>query len=210
MRDVIEGIEDRTSFRRIVEAREAGDVELLCEASLGRVYQHVLKASTKSLAILTAFRGGRSKNDNLDANKKLMGDIRSLGLGAFKLRGRWRECQDPSIPYDDCPQAKMLDVGEPSMGVVGIEKKQAARLGKKYDQDAIVYLGPETDGKAILIFKDGKELVIGAFKPQRIAQAYSKVKGKSFVFEGWEYPAQTHVEVLIEQAVAREAGEASG
>ena len=59
------------------------------EASLGRVYQHITRDASKSFAILTAFRGGNSKQQNLQRNKKLQSDVRSLGLGFFKVKGYW-------------------------------------------------------------------------------------------------------------------------
>lgn len=187
-----------SSYRDILRARLSGDPQLLNEVSLGRVWHHVQKSAEESLGIVTAWRAGNSKRENQTLNQRLMGDIRSLGLGAFKLVGHWRECQDEGVPYEKCPDDQLVDSVEASFGVPGISRADILRLAKKYRQDAVVYMGPETRGSAILLFKDGNEMKIGKFSPGKIAQAYSKVRGGSFVFEGWDYPAQTHIESLIE------------
>ena len=77
----------------------------------------------------------------------------------------------------------------------------AIKLCRKYEQDAVVYLGPEAKGDAVLLFKNGSSQSIGKFNPSKIAQAYSRVRGGSFVFEGWEYIAQTSGEALIDDSM---------
>ena len=111
--------------------------------------------------------------------------IRGSNLGFFKLKGHWREEGSEEV------------TPEPSLFVPGISLKRAHKLGNKFNQDAIVYSGPETKGKVALIFKSGTKQVIGKFHPQKIAQFYSSVRGKTFVFEGFEYVPQTAVEALI-------------
>ena len=180
----------------------------LNEASLGRVYWYVQQADNQSLAILTAYRGENTKRDNESLHERLAHDLRSAGLGACKLWARWRECEDRSIPYGDCPPNKIVEVSEPVFAVVGITMELAHKLGNKYDQDAILFLGPKTQGKAILNFRDGSEDVIGTFRPERIAQAYSRTKGKTFFFVGFDYPPQTFAQAMIEQTMMRKAGAA--
>lgn len=201
MRNIVEKIERDYDFVDVLEAKEIGEPALINEASLGRVYKHVKDADTQSLGIITAWRSGRSTNDNLDANKKLMQDLRSAGFGAFKLDGRWKACPDPGD--DECPQETRILHREPSFGVVGISKDRITALARKYGQEAIVYLGPETDGDAVLVFPKGGETKIGKWNPNKIADIYSGVKGGTFVFEGWEYVTQTPTEALIERARLR-------
>lgn len=38
---------------------------------------------------------------------------------------------------------------------------------------------------------------LGKFNPNKIAQAYTKVKGKSFTFEGFRYTPQGMMEGLV-------------
>lgn len=156
----------------------------LDEASLGRVYQHVTgQKGVTSWGMITAYRGVNSKKENINANKKLKSDIRSENLGFFEVEGHWRECQDPNVDYKDCPDAKLKDSIEVSLFVPGISRDTIAKLCKEYGQDAVVYSGPETEGKVVLIFKNGGTTVIGSkFEPNKVAQAYSVVKNRSFLF----------------------------
>jgi hypothetical protein len=156
----------------------------LDEASLGRVYQHVTgEKGIRSWGMITAYRGVNSKKENITANKKLKSDIRSENLGYFEVEGHWRECQDPNIDYNDCPKEKLKDSVEVSLFVPGISRDVIAKLCKEYGQDAVVYSGPETEGKVVLIFKNGGTTVVGnKFAPNQVAQAYSVVKNRSFLF----------------------------
>jgi len=156
----------------------------LDEASLGRVYQHVTgKNGTKSWGMITAYRGVNSKKENIALNKKLQRDIRSENLGYFEVEGHWRECQDPNIDYKDCPDSKLKDSIEVTLFVPGVSKNTILSLCKKYDQDAVVYSGSDTEGKVFLIFKNGGSTTIGSkFEPNKVAQAYSVVKNRSFLF----------------------------
>lgn len=179
----------------ILKAKAAGDWEAVNEASLGRVWQHVQQAGEKAFTILTSWRAGFSKAKNLALFKQLEGEVRGLGLGYFKLLGHWRECQDSSIPYDKCPKEQLVDSDEPALFVPGLKLKDAQRLRAKYEQDAVVYAGPETEGEVVLL-KSGSTQKIGAFSPNKISQAYSRLRGRSFTFE---YLAQSWSEKLLEQ-----------
>lgn len=155
----------------------------LNEASLSRAYQHIVEKKSKSWGMITAFRGSNTRAENLKLNSELGKDLRELGLGFFKVEGHWRECQDNSIPYDECPKDRMIDATENTYFVPNISKKAISLLCKKYDQDAVVYGGRDTKGNAHLIFRDGSEDNVGKFHPDRIQQAYSKFKGgHSFSF----------------------------
>lgn len=172
----------------IAEAIKNGDRSDVNEASLGRVYQHIQKDASESFAILTAFRGGLPKRENIKRNKQLQSDVRSLGYGFFKVKGYWQECEDSELEYEDCPEDLKVPVVEDSLFVPNISRKEAVRLAKKYEQDAIVYQGEETNDKVEIISKEGKTVdKLGKFNPNKIAQGYTKIKGKNFTFEGFQY-----------------------
>jgi hypothetical protein len=156
----------------------------LDEASLGRVLQHIQgKKNVKSWGMLTAYRYANTPNQNKKLNKDLEGELRKMGHGFFKVEGHWVECQDGNLSYDDCPENLLKDAIEESLFVPNISAKQIHKLGKKYGQDAVIFGGEQTKGNATLIFKDGKVENIGKFSPNKIQQAYSKLKGgKTFVF----------------------------
>jgi hypothetical protein len=182
----------------IVSAIKSGDKSQINEASLGRVYQHVTRSASKSFAILTAFRGGYSKSQNLQRNKQLQSDVRSLGKGFFKVKGYWIECQDSRFEYNCCPDEWKIPVIEDSLFVPDISFDDAVRLCKKYDQDAIVYMGEETGNKVELISKSGTSVQkLGTFSPSKIAQAYTRIKGTTFVFEGFQYQPLGQMENLV-------------
>jgi hypothetical protein len=191
---------ERYTFQMVLEAKSLGCLESLNEASLGRVFQHIKNAGEKSWAIITSWRAGIPKRENMSRMQKLKQGVRSLGLGFFGLKGHWRECQNPNIEYKECPSDKLIDSVEPSLWINGITKAQAKKMMTRYEQDAIVFSGPETKGKVSLMFRKGAPMNIGKFHPGAIAQAYSQVKGRPFKFEAFEYPAQSHAEALIEQS----------
>lgn len=196
IKNVLEEIEGRfIPFSRVIEAKKSGSLSELNEASLGRAYQHYLKSGEKSWAILTAFRAGNTKKKNLSFMKKLKNDIRSMGLGFFKMRGRWQECQI-DVPYDECPPEYLVWAYENSYWINGIDINQVQRLLKKYNQDSAIYAGSDTNGKVMLVQRDGKMENLGTFRPGKISDVYSQVKGNTFTFE---WVAQTGSEVMIER-----------
>jgi hypothetical protein len=156
----------------------------LDEASLGRVFQHIQgKKNVKNWGMLTAYRYVNTPNQNKKLNRQLETDLRALGHGFFKVEGHWVECQDGNLSYADCPPNLLKDAVEESIFVPNITAKEIHKLGKKYGQDAVIFGGEQTKGNATLIFKDGKVENIGKFSPDKIQQAYSKLKGgKTFVF----------------------------
>lgn len=174
-------------YKKVAIARYNGDTKALNEASLGRVYQHIQGAKHQSMTIITAWRSQFSHKENQRRNKRLTGDIRSLGAGAFKLAGVYRY-KDGTTDEED------------SLGVIGLRRDDAVKLMKRYDQEAIVYLGPETDGKATLVFQSGEVSKLGEFDPMKIADAYSRIRGATFRFEnfGFDYPFQSFIEGVID------------
>ncbi len=157
----------------------------LDEASLGRVLQHIEgKKNVKNWGMLTAYRYANTPYENKKLNKELETELRQMGHGFFKVEGHWVECQDQNLSYDDCPENLLKDAVEESLFVPNISAKEIHNLGKKYQQDAVIFGGEQTKGNATLIFKDGKVENIGKFSPDKIQQAYSKLKGgKTFVFQ---------------------------
>lgn len=199
----------RKNFLDILTAKQHNNKAAVHEASLGRIMQHAQNSPEKGFAILTSWRQGFNRAQNLSRFAKLKGQVRSKGLGFNVLVGHWRECQDPALPYDQCPPEQLVDATEPSLFIVGISLDDAKALGNAYEQDAIVFAGPETQGAVNLIFKDGGTMPIGSFNPMAIAQAYSELRGgknkakRHFKFESIEWPTQGQTEALLEQSFKR-------
>ena len=186
------------TFADVLVARQHGR-DALNEASLGRVYQHYKKTKKTSFGIITSWRSLKSDAENMADFKKLQSEIRSAGLGFIKLKGYWRECLDKKVDYKNCPPEKLIDTVELSLFVPGLSKKKIFKLIRKYNQDSAVWAGPETDGEVVLIYDSGEIEKIGKFHPNRIARAYSRLRGKPFSFEGFDYIAQSWGEALIEK-----------
>ena len=159
----------------------------LDEASLGRIYQHVVSnPKMKSWAVITASRNGRTSAENKLANKELEADLRKMGLGFAHADGMWRECKDGTLEYKDCPEEMRIPSPEKVMFIPNISKEDAKSLGKKYNQDSVLFADGEArkNGEATYIdSKSGEEFNIGKFTPGKISQGYTKLKGdKVFTF----------------------------
>ena len=158
----------------------------LDEASMGRIYQHVVSnPKMKSWGIVTASRGENTPAENARRNKELENDLRKLGLGFVHVDGMWRECKDQSIDYSKCPDNMKVPTEEKSYFVPNVSKKDINKLGNKYKQDSVLFADGETKekGEAIYISANGSETNIGKFTSDKISQGYSKMKGgKVFTF----------------------------
>ena len=160
----------------------------LDEASLGRIYQHVVSnPKMNSWAVITASRGELSKDENKKRNKELEADLRKMGLGFAHADGMWRECKDQTIEYKNCPEELRVPTEEKVLFIPNISKENAKALGKKWNQDSVLFADGEArkNGEATFIdSKSGEEFNIGKFSAGKIAQGYTKLKGnKVFTFE---------------------------
>jgi len=206
------------NLQTILAAKLKNEKSKLFESSLNRIMSHVNKAKEEGFAILTSWRQSNDKKTNLANFQALQSFVRAKGLGYIQLRGHWQECQDTSVPYDQCPPDKLVDSVEPSLMVFKIDLETANRLGKHFDQDAVVYAGPETGGQVRLHFKNGDTMDLGQFNPMTIGQAYSEYRSKQdkeqkkgslpraerhFTFEGHSYPAQSFIEKLAESTIEK-------
>ncbi len=200
----LQDLTNSDDYRVIAIAKKNGDHAALNEASLSRAYKH---AKDGHFAIITSWRKHNTKNTNIANLNRLKASIKSLGYSYFDLLGHWKECQDPTIPYSQCPPEQLQDTSEPSLFVVGIDLQNASRLNAEYAQDAFVYSGPETNKQVYL--NDGTIKSLGVFSPNQVSQAYSQVRSSgqrhpqnhSFAFE---WVAQSQIEVMIEQSFNRQ------
>ena len=158
------------------------------EASLGRIYQHVVSnPKMKNWGVVTASRGELTPAENKQRNKELENDLRKLGYGFVHVDGMWQECRKPDTEYKDCPDDMKVPTEEKSIFVPNISKEHIQALGKKYQQDSVLFADEATKAKGEATFidsKSGEAFNIGKFAPGKIAQGYSKMKGgKVFTFE---------------------------
>ena len=156
------------SITDIVDALHTGNLEVLTAASLGRIWQHVQDLNTQSFAMLTPWRASMSLEENQKNLTAFREHLRGLGLGFIQLIGHWREER------------------EPSFFVPGMTLKQAHSLGNLFNQDAVVYGGPDAEAHVVLVFKDGRiEHLADHFTPQALGESFSELagrKGRKFTF----------------------------
>ena len=158
------------------------------EASLGRIYQHVVSnPKMKNWGVVTASRGELTPAENKQRNKELENDLRKLGYGFVHVDGMWQECRKPNTEYKDCPDDMKVPTEEKSLFIPNISKEHIQALGKKYQQDSVLFADEATKAKGEATFidsKSGEAFNIGKFAPGKVAQGYSKMKGgKVFTFE---------------------------
>jgi hypothetical protein len=146
----------------------------LNEASLGRVYQHVKKENIDSWAIIASYRDENKGPKNTKNFKRLQQQIRSADLGFFKLMAHGKKEND---------DGNVVHTKELSLFIPGIDLQLAENLMNQYGQWGIIYSGPESDGEVLVVEKNGTMTAMGRFHPQKIAEVYSRVKGRTVVFE---------------------------
>jgi hypothetical protein len=102
------------------------------EGGMNRIMSH---SNRRNTAVLTANRGDKSKAENRERNKGLGKKLRSLNYGFKKVSGEYPEKND---------KGETKTVKEPSVVVNAprtkgrIFKRRMKRLGKEYDQDAVI------------------------------------------------------------------------
>lgn len=168
--------------------------EMLNEASLWRIYQHVQKSNETSYGIISAWRSNFTRNENKARQKLLKSKIRGSGYGFIRLIGQWPECQDVNVAYEDCPEEDIVQAKEVSAFVIGVSLPEIKKWMKELNRDAVIYSGPETKGKAVGYERSGSTFNLGKFKPGKISKFMSKVHGRPFIYE---YVAQGFSEALL-------------
>lgn len=154
---------------------------------LSRVWQ-IASSDDRVFGIITAFRGEYGREENLQRNAQLASDLRNAGMGFFVMDGYWVE--NPGTPNEE-------HVGEDSYFVSApVGSKAAATfsrtllgLMKKYEQEAVIVQNDPHE-EVYLLFPDGSKESIGSFNPNKVAQAYSRLRdrGQTFVFESARTP----------------------
>jgi hypothetical protein len=141
----------------------------------------------KNWGVVTASRGELTPAENKQRNKELENDLRKLGYGFVHVDGMWQECRKPDTEYKDCPDDMKVPTEEKSLFIPNISQEHIQALGKKYQQDSVLFADEKTKEKGEATFidsKSGEAFNIGKFAPGKVAQGYSKMKGgKVFTFE---------------------------
>lgn len=155
----------------------------LNESSLGRIYQHIQQKNVDSWSIFTSNRSDNSPSKNNKDFIELKSKVRLYDLGFIEMIGYGQE-EDKTgnieITY------------EKSLFVPNIKQKQVIKLCNIYNQLGYIYCGEETENKIILLINGKKDKELNKFIPNKIAEFYSILNGKPFVFE--EILSSTYME----------------
>ena len=152
------------------------------ESSLSRIKS---KSDKGGMAVLSGSRGDKSSKENKARAKQLDRDIKGKGLpGATKVTGRWTE--NPGTKDEKRVKERSHVVTSGKMGKRKF-KKEVKKLGKKYDQDAVLTQTKKT-GTLSATRKGGlgkdKRVKAGTFRPGRSSsEGDTKIKGKTFTYE---------------------------
>ena len=193
---------------------------VILEASLSRMYQHFVgsedEAKRKTVLILTASRQENTPAQNNKANKELRQLVKAATYGKGEQIG-YVKVIGTYVEVDS--QGKKKRVKEDSTLIVAPSEKAdfmrrlGIALGAKFNQDSVFFA---TDGKAMLIYtrditdaegrtlhRKGEVIPLGAFRPQALGAAYTKVKGSTFAFdwigECFERPLDKPSRILSEE-----------
>ena len=192
----------------------------LLEASLSRMFYHFVggedEAKRKTVLILTASRQENTPAQNNKANKELRQLVKAATYGKGEQIG-YVKVIGTYVEVDS--QGKKKRVKEDSTLIVAPSDKAdfmrrlGIALGAKFNQDSVFFA---TDGKAMLIYtrditdtegrtlhRKGDVIPLGAFRPQALGSAYTKVKGSTFAFdwigECFERPLDKPSRILSEE-----------
>jgi len=162
------------------------------ESGLSRIKNHI---DNYACGAITAFRGDKTRAENINNNKEILAVLKRLGYGVTKVKGSYIE----SFGSDDAKE-----VGESSFFVVnhkvdgddnGELESILKRLGEKYDQDSILSI---RSGEAFLIGTSkrddawpsyGVKERVGSGKFGKVSgEFFSRIKGRQFAFEHIEDP----------------------
>ena len=148
--------------------KESFKESIIEESSISRIWQHI--NNKDSFAIMSAFRKEFSHEENIKRDKQLEQDIKMLGLGYIPQKGGYT--------YMDKNGEEEIQE-EFSFFIPKISKENALNLGKKYNQETIVFKDEQEfsllnsiNGAVELSFSRGTNSDI-TFDKETLKNAYS-------------------------------------
>ncbi len=165
----------------------------LLEASLTRIWRDF---NHNEFCIITAWRD-QGDVDNKSNFKMIKADIRQYGFGYIRIDGVGQEEHDGEIKAVVEPSLFVKNVkkgGEPLTSSEEFERIMV-EIAEKYNQWGIVLSHPDK-GTRLIALKDDNgnkispnvDMEFKTFHPMKIAQFFSRLKGKTFTFEMFKYP----------------------
>lgn len=167
------------SFKEFIVEQE------LSEASMARLLKHFQDGDI--IAIISAFRGERDKAENMKLTKQLRSYVLGAGFGYNKAIGGYSEMMDDGTVVDIDDEHSTIIYGKPEREAE--LRKFVEGLGKKYQQDSVLFVGSDRKAKWIFTRKDnfmnkpiGSTMELGKFHPRQIGTYFTKIGKKNFSF----------------------------
>jgi len=82
--------------------------------------------------------------------------LRKLGYGFVHVDGMWQECRKPDTEYKDCPDDMKVPTEEKSLFIPNISQEHIQSLGKKYQQDSVLFADDKAKANGEATFIDSK------------------------------------------------------
>ncbi len=162
---------------KILDIKDYGGfMEIKFSFNMQRLVQHVKE---NNFGVVSAFLGKLDKKENIKRHKELKEKVKSLGYGYKELKGFWKG------------KDNVLEE-EYSLFIPKISFEDISKLGKDYEQEAIIYGNSSEDD--IILFSPMDSHTLRTFSKietnsQEAWSAYSKLKNKSFKFSEVDYIA---------------------
>lgn len=147
--------------------------KILNEYSINSIRAYVNQKTP--FALITAYRGNRTPEDNERRNEQLRADLRSFGLHALDVDGYYQERGMDAPSHEKSFFVPYLEDDEPRF------KQFIIKLVQKYGQDCAAYHDGFSWG---LLYPNGRREIMGhnvSFNPADIKVAWTRLRGKPFV-----------------------------
>lgn len=141
---------------------------------MSRIYKYY---RDKNFGIVSAYLDKFSKKENVERQEELKKDVREMGYGFKEIKGAWRTGIDEKISF------------EYALFIPLLKSEDAIKLGKKYEQYAVIYA--DKDKQAVVLDKLGNgsnevfDSLKGGFEDSWIS--WSEFKRHKFKFSSVEW-----------------------
>ena len=180
---------DRSGLNEWLTRHDAVETPLV-EAKLSRVFQYV-EDDKRDFGIVSAYRGEKTREENLKLHDELKAQVRKMGYGYIELRGGYRE-ESGNV------------VEELSLLVPNVKKTEIVQLGRQYEQHSVMYKNQEDFyyigtneasgiGKVMMRFRKGEGQNNLELAKHKVIDFFSQIKkgphsDKKFVFNVKDTP----------------------
>ena len=199
------------SFSDVLDAKEQS-MAALSGVSLAYALQLMNVDGFASFGLVSAWQPIWSPVENMEALRRLIDEVKSWRLGFLKLLAHWRVRMVQTDDADLAP-GEYYRAAEPVLLVPGISRGLTGELALRHMQPGAVWAQPGEGGAVSLVLSGGEDRSVGELglgwdraglletaDTGVLGAAYASMRGEGFVFEGFEYTAQTWVGNLMAMA----------